>query len=180
MIINEIANEIFQKKIINMSEIEFDTADIQKLINEYIIDAYGNDIEKKIIELYDYEKYNDSKLMKIIRFCKTFDLDDVDILDHMWDGVDYALDWMDEELEPRDEKGRKLYANDLRKDSSINSLIEIINKYNLCEEDILDTIDLYQQVEDYIDSMNHARLYYDNQLYYDEQIEAIQEAFDNL
>lgn len=36
----------FFKKIINMSEIEFDTADIQKLINEYIIDTYGNDIEK--------------------------------------------------------------------------------------------------------------------------------------
>ena len=180
MNIDEIANEIFQQEISNMNETDFDDVDIQGFISDYIINVYGNDIEEKIIELYDYEKYNDSKFMRIIRFCKKFDLDDINILDQMWDGVDYAFDWMDEELEPRDEKGHKLYADDLRKDSSINSLIEIVNKYNLCEDDILDTVDLYQQVEDYIDSMNHARLYYDNQLYYDEQIEAIQEAYDNL
>lgn len=135
------------------------------------------DAEEK---LYDIEGCEGNRLFEIISFCQKFDLDDNDVLSQMWSGVDDALDYVDEELEPKDENGHKLYAKDLREDSSIRSLIKIVNKYNLDEDIINDSVDLCRQVDNYIDSMNHARLYYDNQLYYDEKIEKIQRAYDNL
>lgn len=54
----QIAKEIFEQEIKGISKDEFDKIDIQNLISTYIIAVYGNDIEDRIMTLYDCKDYN--------------------------------------------------------------------------------------------------------------------------
>ena len=179
---NIIAHEIYKQNIKGLSEEEFDNIDIQKIISDYMIEVYGNDIEEKIIYLYKYDKYNDNKLVKIINFCKEFDLDDEDILHQMWAGAENAWDNVDLYIPDKEDPECMIpiLLDEVVEGYSLEDLLWVVTEYDLDIDVILDEIDLYGQVQRVIDECNHARLYYDNQLYYDEQIEAIQNAYDNL
>lgn len=177
-----IAHEIYEQNIKGLDEDDFNNLDIQQLIANYMIEVYGNDIEEKIIYLHKYDKYNDTKIMKIINFCEKFDLDTDDILHQIWDGVEYA--WDDVDLYIPDKEDPKcmipILLDEVVYGYDIEDLLWVIEEYDLDMDTILDNVNLYGQVQNVIDECNHARMYYDNQLYYDEKIEEIQDAYDNL
>lgn len=179
---NIIAHEIYKENIEGLSEDEFNNTDIQKIISDYMIEVYGNGIEEEIIYLYKYDKYNDNKLVKIMNFCKEFDLDDEDILRQMWDGAENAWDYVDAYIPDKEDPECMIpiLFDEVVEGYSLEDLLWVISEYDLDMDIILDNIDLYSQVQNVIDECNHARLYYDNQLYYDEKIEAIQDAYNDL
>ena len=179
---NIIAHEIYEQNIKGLDEDDFNNLDIQQLIANYMIEVYGNDIEEKIIYLHKYEKYNDSKIKKIIDFCQEFDLDDIDILNQMWSGAETAWDYIDLYVPDKEDPDCMIpiSLDEVIEGYNLDDLLWVIDEYNLDTDIILDEIDLYRQVQNVIDECNHARMYYDNQLYYDEKIEAIQDAYDNL
>lgn len=179
---NIIAHEIYKENIEGLSKDEFNNTDIQKIISDYMIEVYGNDIEEKIIYLYKYDKYNDNKLVKIINFCQEFDLDDGEILDQMWAGAENAWDYVDLYIPDKEDPEcmMPILLDEVVEGYGLEDLLWVISEYDLDMDIILDEIDLYSRVQGVIDECNHARLYYDNQQYYDEQIEAIQNAYNNL
>lgn len=179
---NIIAHEIYKQNIEGLSKEEFDNIDIQKIISDYMIEVYGNGIEEKIIYLYKYDKYNDNKLVKIINFCKEFDLDDEYILEQMWAGAEHAWDNVDLYIPDKEnpECMTPILLDEVVEGYNLEDLLWVIAEYDLDMDIILDEIDLYSQVQGVIDECNHARLYYDNQLYYDEKIEEIQDAYNDL
>ena len=182
------SKEIFNKKFKDLSKEEFKNSDINNIIISFSFEFALNNLDKiknNIIQLNNEFAISDHKLFKIIKFCQDFDLDDIDILNQMWSGVENAWSNLDnEELyeEDPDDPGW-FYHIDMDRfiDShTIKDMIYIVKKFDLDIDDILDEVNLYEQVQNAINSYNHARLYYDNQLYYDEKIEAIEEAYNNL
>ncbi len=188
MNVEDFAFEIYNKKLKNLSNEEFNNTDLNNIIINFSFEYALNNlkqIKNNIINLHEEFTISDHQLFKIIKFCQDFDLDDGDILDQMWSGVENA--WYncddDEMFEEDPDDPGWFYHIDMDKiisDRTIKDMIYIVEKFDLDIDTILDEIDLYSQVQSIIDECNHARLYYDNQLYYDEKIEAIEEAYNNL
>ena len=59
MNVTQIAKEIFEQEIKEISKSEFDEIDLQNLISHYIFSVYGDNIENHIITLYNCKgRYN--------------------------------------------------------------------------------------------------------------------------
>ena len=183
MDIQNISYDIYKSYFKGLSEEEFNNINIDEKIDKFF-NQFKNEIKQNIINSYKFD-VSDHKLFKIINFCKKFDLDDRDILNQIITGVENAWDNLENDdlyVEEPNDPGwfYKIDLNDILDDYSIESLVWVVKEYNLDMDCIMDNIALDDQVQSAIDSYNHARLYYDNQLYYDEKIEAIEEAYDEL
>ena len=147
-------------------------------------------IKNNIVNLHEEFTISDHPLFKIIKFCQDFDLDDSDILNQMWSGVENVWDNLDDdemfEEDPNDPGW--FYHIDMDKiisDRTIKDMIYIVEKFDLDIDTILDEVNLYEQVQNTIEFFKERlKALTDkietNQLYYDEKIEAIEEAYNNL